>query len=163
MGTRSDIIVKLSDGKWKRIYCHWDGYISHNGAILFEHYNSQKLAEKLVEPGDLSSLAEDCSKPEGHTFDSAVKGHCVYYGRDRGETGALGATGDTLQEVWPAEDAWTEFTYVWDGTKWGVADPDGKKWRALIPLDEALKRAEAGENPVKSAIKSPFGVLGKRA
>ncbi len=47
MGTRSDIIVNRTDGKWARIYCHWDGYIEHKGKILFENYSSQEKAEAL--------------------------------------------------------------------------------------------------------------------
>lgn len=90
MGTRSDIIVKLANGQWKRIYCHWDGYLSHNGKILFKHYNSQERAEALVEHGDLSILGKQCSKPEGHSYATPVKGYCVYYGRDRGETETMG-------------------------------------------------------------------------
>ena len=64
MSTRSDIIVHLSNGKWARVYCHWDGYPSHNGKILFKHYNTQKLAEKLIKHGDMSSLGKKCGKPK---------------------------------------------------------------------------------------------------
>ena len=163
MGTRSDIIVKLSNGTWKRIYCHWDGYLSHNGQILLEHYNTQEKAEALVLPGDLSSLAESCEKPDGHTFNAPVKGHCVYYGRDRGEKNAAGWTGDSALAVWPPKDTWTEFTYVWDGSAWGVADPDDRENKTVIPLDYALKAAARGENPIKSYVKSPMGILAKRA
>ena len=161
MGTRSDIIVKLSDGSWKRIYCHWDGYLDHNGEILFRHYNSQERAETLVEPGDLSSLRENCEKPEGHTFDTPAEGYCVYYGRDRGESNAAGRTGQSMEAVWPPDGSWTEYAYVWDGAKWSVADPDCKK-QTLFPLSEALEKYEKGENLVKSYVKVPGGVLAKR-
>ena len=30
MGTRSSIAIKTEDGI-KAIYCHWDGYVDHNG------------------------------------------------------------------------------------------------------------------------------------
>ena len=160
MGTRSDIIVKLANGQWKRIYCHWDGYLSHNGKILFEHYNSQKKAEALVKHGDLSSLDEKCSKPHGHSFDFRVNGYCVYYGRDRGEKNTEGHTGASLESVWPSADTWTEFTYIWDGEKWFVSDPDNKA--NVFPLNAALEAAEAGGSPIKSFIKSPLGTLGKR-
>jgi hypothetical protein len=46
MGTRSRIGVMHGD-KVKSIYCHWDGYLEHNGAILQEHYDSAK-ANHLV-------------------------------------------------------------------------------------------------------------------
>jgi hypothetical protein len=159
MGTRSDIIVQLGNGTWKRIYCHWDGYLAHNGRILFDHYTSQKQAEQLVAPGDMSSLEKDCSKPKGHSFDKRVKGYCVYYGRDRGEKDVAGTTGDTLQAVWP-EDSGTEFTYVWKDGKWWVGDPD-EGTQTLIDLGDAL----TGKRTLQPAVKC-FGVstvIGKHA
>lgn len=161
MGTRSDIIVHHTDGSWKRIYCHWDGYLSHNGRILHDHYNSQERAEALVKPGDMSSLAPQCSNPYGHTFDTPVRGYCIYYGRDRGEDDAAGVVADTLFAAWPPEGCWTEFTYVWDQGQWWVANPDEGSQTA-IPLADALAADEAGDNPIKSYVKAPWGVLGQR-
>jgi hypothetical protein len=160
MGTRSDIIVHRADGSWKRVYCHWDGYLEHNGKILFEHYNDQKKAEALVEPGDMSSLDKFCTKPDGHTFDNKVDGYTTYYGRDRGESDVDGKVGKTLAEVWPPEDSWTEFTYVFHDGKWYVADPDkGPSPENLIELEPALK----GEKPVTPKIKAFDMILGQHA
>ena len=51
---------------------------------------------------------------------------------------------DTLAQVWPGEDAWTEFTYVWrsadlslEGRKWYVGDPNEGS-QTLIDLGDAL-------------------------
>ena len=161
MGTRSDIIVQHSDGTWKRIYCHWDGYLSHNGRIIFKHYNSQKLAEALVRPGDLSSLAPKCNKPAGHSFDNQKEGYSVYYGRDRGENNVAGTIGATMQEVWPKADTWTEFTYVWShdhgipAGAWYVTAPEDSAH--LILLSDAL---QGGEKP-KALVKAFGMVLGQ--
>ena len=38
MGTRSRIGVMHGDVV-KSVYCHWDGYLEHNGVILQEHYD----------------------------------------------------------------------------------------------------------------------------
>jgi hypothetical protein len=160
MGTRSNIIVKQANGKWKCIYCHLDGYISGAGATLLAHYNSQELADALVEPGDLFYLAPDCSKPEGYISNTRIPGYCFYFGRDRGDPNSDGLTGDTLAEMWPKEDSWVEFVYVWAG-KWGVADPDDKTM-TLIPLEYAVQADAQGENPIKSLIKIPWGMLAKR-
>ena len=122
MSTRSDIIVHMSNGKWARVYCHWDGYPSHNGKILFNHYNTQKLAEKLIKHGDMSYLDKKCGKPKGHSYDTPVKGYTVYYGRDRGETETNAVIAETLQQVWPGVDTWTEYTYVWDDNHWSVGN-----------------------------------------
>ena len=160
MGTRSDIIVEHADGHWSRIYCHWDGYLEHNGRILAEHYNTQQKAEALVEHGDLSSLAPDCSKPAGHSYDTPVKGYCVYYGRDRGEDDTEAKTGLTLDSVWPEPDTWTEYTYVWRFQQgWSVASADSAPTDRMTPLIDAL----AGIDVPKPDIKAPWGVIGHRA
>ena len=71
MATTSSISVfNPETNLWHSVYCHWDGYLSHNGKILFEHYSTIDLALKLVSEGDMSILGE---------------GYCIYYGRDRGE------------------------------------------------------------------------------
>jgi hypothetical protein len=74
MGTRSRIGVMHGD-KCKSVYCHWDGYLDHNGRILLEHYDSAK-ANHLVALGDISSLDRTVEIPEGveHTFENPVKG-----------------------------------------------------------------------------------------
>jgi hypothetical protein len=70
MGTRSAIAVTHGDNI-KAIYCHNDGYLSHNGDILENYYDSVQ-ANNLVALGDISSLGTDI-------------GDTVFYGRDRGE------------------------------------------------------------------------------
>lgn len=125
MSTRSDIIVKRADGKWARIYVHFDGYPSHHGPILLGHYADQAKADALVALGDLSSLDISTDAPEGHSYDNRTPGHSVAYGRDRGETGTEATVGDTLADVWPDEDTWTEYTYVYDGGVWSYGEPDG--------------------------------------
>jgi hypothetical protein len=158
MGTRSDIIVHRADNKWHRVYCHWDGYLDHNGQILFKHYSGQDLAEALVAPGDMSSLQEKCDKPDGHSHESPVEGHTVYYGRDRGESDVAGKIGASLAEVWPPADSWTEYTYVWTDGKWWVGDPDEGK-TSLIELGDALE----GKKTIHPNIKAFGLVLGKHA
>jgi hypothetical protein len=160
MSTRSDIIVQRADGQFVRVYCHWDGYLEHNGKILQENYNSEKLAEKLVKNGNISSLEAKCSKPKGHSFDKKVEGYTVYYGRDRGEPNQDGEVHDSLQKAWPPEDAWTEFTYVFfdavngKGKQWYVADPD-EGTQTLILLADAL----AGKQKITPKIKMFGGIV----
>ncbi|MDQ1341322.1 MAG: hypothetical protein QG567_2480, partial [Campylobacterota bacterium] len=38
MATRSTIWVKNKDGIYNGVYCHNDGYLENNGAILLMHY-----------------------------------------------------------------------------------------------------------------------------
>jgi hypothetical protein len=156
MGTRSNIAVQRADGSWARIYCHWDGYLEGVGRTLFDHYTSQTQAEALVAPGDLSSLGASCSKPKGHTFEKPAAGHCVYYGRDRGEPGVGAEIGETLQALWPDDESWVEFLYVWKDGKWWVGDP-AEGTQALIDLGDAL----LGKRELTPAVKAFGAVIGK--
>jgi hypothetical protein len=72
MSTRSRIAIEKQDGTVESIYCHFDGYISHNGEILQNYYSTREKMEKLIELGDISSLE---NTPE----------ETVAYHRDRGE------------------------------------------------------------------------------
>ena len=93
MGTRSKIAIEDQDGKVRSIYCHWDGYPSHHGPILLEHYTTQEKVESLIELGAISSLAQETEIPEGvdHSFDNPAKGIVVAYHRDRKEDLAIGS------------------------------------------------------------------------
>lgn len=72
MGTRSTIAIEFADNSVSQIYCHWDGYLEHNGAILGKHYMDPFKVQELINLGDMSSLSE--------TVDS-----CEFYMRDRRE------------------------------------------------------------------------------
>lgn len=86
MATRSRIGMEMADGSVKSIYCHWDGYVSHNGAILAKHYTDPKKVEALIELGAISSLNENVKPENGdHSFNSPQEGVTVAYHRDRGE------------------------------------------------------------------------------
>lgn len=56
MSTRSNIAFEYVDGSVARIYCHWDGYLEHNGRILFHHYKNKEKIKKLIQLGDISGL-----------------------------------------------------------------------------------------------------------
>ena len=144
MGTRSNIIVKRADGKFHRIYTHWDGYLSHMGAILQKHYNSQKKAESLVSFGDISSIGPSNKKPKGHTFDKPREGYTVYYGRDRGENDVAGLIGDTFEAVYPDEFV-GPYIYYWNGSIWMWWKMSDEESLGFIPLKDALKAEKKGE------------------
>ena len=83
MGTRSTIALEFADGTVGQVYCHWDGYLEHNGKILVDHYSDPFKLRDLINLGYLSSLAADIGTK--HDFDARIKGECTFYGRDRGE------------------------------------------------------------------------------
>jgi hypothetical protein len=95
MGTRSTIAIQNEDGSVTGIYCHWDGYISHNGNILYQFYRDEAKVRELIALGDISSLKTEIG--EQHPFDTynlkeedkdpRWEEWTTAYGRDRGETG----------------------------------------------------------------------------
>ncbi len=56
MGTRSTIALEFADGTVEQVYCHWDGYLEHNGKILRDHYMNPFKVKKLLALGGFSSL-----------------------------------------------------------------------------------------------------------
>lgn len=118
MSTNSKICIKTDDG-YIGIYCHNDGYPEHNGKILHEHYNTPEKIKELISPGDLSSLGPKCDKPDGHTFDTPVKGYCVYYGRDRGESNVYPETAVLYDDI-----ASESYNYLYENGKWYVNRED---------------------------------------
>lgn len=142
MGTRSFIIVANPKGDFTGSYCHWDGYPSHNGKLLLEHYSSKGKARELVRLGSLSSLGERAKplNPEAHSFDHKEEGTTVAYHRDRGEPWehTKPAKTSTLAElVQDAADAWAEYAYLFWNGHWSYntidAALEGAAWEPLTP------------------------------
>jgi hypothetical protein len=56
MGTRSRIGIEMPDHTVVSVYCHWDGYVEHNGKILVQHYLDRDDVQELIDGGSMSSL-----------------------------------------------------------------------------------------------------------
>ena len=127
MATRSRIGIQTESGEVKSIYCHWDGYPEHNGKILVNHYTDRAKVEALIELGDISLLDKSVECPKGHSFENAVDGHTVAYGRDRGETG-VEARSDRSADSFFSSDI-EEFGYLftkegeWKMVSYGDRNP----------------------------------------
>lgn len=91
MATRSNIGILNSDGTVNYIYCHFDGYLEHNGKILSEHYNDEASVWGLIALGDLSILGPELGEQQDFNG-PRNKQWCLAYGRDRGETGVEART-----------------------------------------------------------------------
>ena len=135
MGTRSRIGVMHGD-KVKSVYCHWDGYVAHNGAILQEHYDSAK-ANHLVALGDLSSLAKDIGEKhafsqfdlppeEVEAYKALTENWCTFYARDRGETGTEFRVAHTFEEfLGQCYNCGAEYYYIMKDGVWYCGDTYG--------------------------------------
>ena len=148
MGTRSRIGVMHGDTV-KSVYCHWDGYLEHNGRILQEHYGSDQSpkANHLVALGDISSLAREIGEKHPFSrFDTDMSDEAyeklygnmtTFYGRDRDEEGVDFKVAHTfaafLDQV---ESCGAEYYYIMRDGVWYCGSPD--KGSKLVALTEAL-------------------------
>jgi hypothetical protein len=71
MGTRSTIALEFADGTVEQVYCHWDGYLAHNGKILAKHYMDPFKVKELLALGGFSSLAETVELTKETAYHSA--------------------------------------------------------------------------------------------
>ena len=111
MSTRSNIARENPDGSYDCVYCHWDGYPSHNGAILLEPYSDPAKLGALLGLGNLSSLGPEIG--DAHDFEAGREGVCTFYGRDRGEEGEEAVHFASAEELGAMlKEAWTEWLYV---------------------------------------------------
>ena len=121
MGTRSAIGIKHGDVV-KAVYCHWDGYLEHNGLILARFYDNSVKVNKLISMGDLSSLG--ASIGEKHDFNQVNLAEtleetvCKFYKRDRGEENVDYRTFKDVQDFLENFNAGEEYHYLFDNGKW---------------------------------------------
>lgn len=97
MATRSTIALEFADGSVGQVYCHWDGYLAHNGDVLMRHYQDPYKVRELIDLGSLSSLGPEIGEKhefdnphkygstEYHAWAEANRKFCTFYARDRGE------------------------------------------------------------------------------
>lgn len=63
MATRSLIGIETSKGVYDFVYCHNDGNLEFNGAILVNHYKDVEVIQALIySGGNMSSLSKDVEK-----------------------------------------------------------------------------------------------------
>lgn len=73
---------------------------------------------ELLIHGNISSLAEYCAKPEGHSFATPYEGYTVYYGRDRGEPDQGPKTLQAEDALIAVQASWAEFFYLFRDGCW---------------------------------------------
>ena len=124
MGTRSTIALEFADGTVEQVYCHWDGYLEHNGQILQKHYMDPFKVRDLINLGGFSSL------------DTTVEATAVTAYTQRGETKRVEKFID--YEDYVDNFQHEEYDYILrqvDGKAvWFVSDHDG----AYVELTQAI-------------------------
>jgi hypothetical protein len=122
MATRSRIGYLNDQGNIVSAYCHWDGYPSHNGAILRGFYDTLPKVQELLSIGDMSSLGPRCDAPQGQP----TSDHTIYYGRDRGEEPSPTKTHASKAELLDeSKQGWVDYVYLFENGSWTYAYLNG--------------------------------------
>jgi hypothetical protein len=148
MGTRSTIALEFADGTVEQVYCHWDGYLDHNGQILLKHYSNPFILRDLIDLGDVSSLKStigtkhafshfELRAEEVAEYKVLTENMTTFYGRDRGETGTS-AKKFASYEDYLLNHQYEEYDYILRNDNgvavWFVCDHDG----AYVTLESAI-------------------------
>ena len=160
MGTRSMIAIENPHSKAvKAIYCHWDGYLQHNGSILNEHYSNSPKVNNLIALGDLSSLRPeigvqhafsslDVPKEEQEAYDKEHGNSCTFYTRDRGEDAPYKHFESAKAALEYYNGSWCEYFYLFrydadlESGKWFFKDRNGGAWKRLATALKKIKEEE---------------------
>jgi hypothetical protein len=160
MSTRSMIAIENPHSKAvKAIYCHWDGYLAHNGAILNEHYSNSPKVNNLIALGDLSSLRPeigvqhafsslDVPKEEQEAYDKEHGNSCTFYTRDRGEDAPYKHFESAKAALEYYNGSWCEYFYLFrydadlESGKWFYKDRNGGAWKRLATALNKIKEEE---------------------
>jgi hypothetical protein len=144
----------------RAVYCHWDGYLEHNGSLLQKHYSASPKVNNLIALGDISSLkAEigiqhafsslDVPKVDQEAYDKEHGNSCTFYTRDRGEDAPFKVFPTLAKAQDYFEGSWCEYLYVFKYTKasdyttgeWHYKKMGGR-WKKLAPALAKLKAEE---------------------
>ena len=153
MATRSTIALEFADGTVEQIYCHWDGYLAHNGKILRDHYSNPFILRDLIDQGAISSLGpivgtkHDFSRLDSplsaEEYESRYGTMTTFYARDRGEE--LIKNKFKSFEEYQLKAQREEYDYILrniDGKAvWFVSDHDG----AYTTLESAIMDEQDNE------------------
>ena len=156
------------------IYCHNDGYLEHNGALLDIYYREPKTVANLIALGDMSSLGyivgvkHDYERRQTDTeYYEQVRCMSCFYHRDRdGLNGHYplemfkGRLADMPMESWcyvyvPEEQQW----YVLENNKWMNLH---KRIFMQVPnIEEIVKPLSHSINPTDKEAIAKINAYGK--
>lgn len=149
MATRSTIAVEHADGTISSIYCHWDGYLSNNGSILFNKYDTLEEVEALLKNGNLSILGIRIDPIGPHSFDEPEKGTSVYYGRDRNDKNQEPKKYSDF-DFYRFDCFFQDYNYLFKNGEWYVRyDLKNAKW---INLEDALINSSKERSPIEERV-----------
>jgi hypothetical protein len=143
----------------KAVYCHWDGYLEHNGSILNKHYSNSPKVNNLIALGDLSSLRPEIGdkhlfsslelpKDEREAYEKTVENMCTFYTRDRGEDAPYKFFPTIKEALGFYDGSWCEYFYLFkydadmETGKWFYRTRENGRWKRLATAMKKFKEDE---------------------
>jgi len=144
----------------KAVYCHWDGYLEHNGSILNKHYSVSPKVNNLIALGDLSSLRPEIGdkhlfssleikdKAEREAYEKTVENMCTFYTRDRGEDAPYKFFPTIKEALGYYDGSWCEYFYLFkydadmETGKWFYRTRENGRWKRLATAMKKFKEDE---------------------
>lgn len=152
MSTHSLICRQISKSTIKYVYCHFDGYIRHNGKILDRHYQDVNKIDELLSLGCLTNLGTKIGEkhdPRNKLFESFFcppeqrDNPCCFSVRDEKEKESKENQAQTVSlkdfEKVTKTSAGNEYVYLYKNGQWYVSIYGAK----MVLLSEAIKINEA--------------------
>lgn len=134
MSTRSTISYEHATSRAVRsIYCHYDGYLSHNGVMLAVYHDTDERARRLAtRPCGIRSLGVDA--PEGVAENDHIVSRAHFPDRSEDLVDADAWASGSLDTMQGKE----EFNYVWAAKyrMWFVSEGSGLYRPLKAVLDE---------------------------
>ena len=166
MSTNSTINIKHKDGSYEGIYCHWDGYPTWNGQLLYTFYNTPEKVNELISMGSLSSLGMNIGEklPEGYSEANKFRTdhfQCRFYARDNGEdlqiykdeNGHYEVDTEEFNYLFDEND--NEWYLVKDGTKTLLIDALRLDWQENGQYFEAIDKLDRDGDKTIGEICTP--------
>ena len=118
MSTNSTISLLNDDGTVTSVYCHWDGYPTHNGRLLVDHYNNPEIIRQLLAHGSMSILGKNIG--EQHDFNDNDPNVCTFYHRDRDEDLEVHTFGDidSFIKAIQSDSYGQQYNYIFKNGTW---------------------------------------------
>ena len=153
MGTSSTIALLKKDGTVDSVFCHWDGYLHHNGLYLYKYYSEINKIKDMLDLGGIISLREKVVPPLGqmHTFDNPLPDVTTFAKRDKGQYDSKKSEYDNLEQ-YSLIGSFHEYNYLFNEVKneWFVFNEDRGK---LLKLTSLLLKDPLIDNSTKEQIR----------
>ena len=126
MSTNCLIAIENNDLTVESVYCHWDGYVSYNGNILHNYYDSKTKVRALIDSGNMSILATTPNNTEFYTPNEPAE--------------KFATVKEFVDTVTKGDGYWNiEYVYIFTNGAWMVVDVAAD---TVLPLSYALSKVE---------------------